>query len=140
MATHRPPDRTPTVTGLDHCGNSPRMALTADLVVAWAGGGNDDDVVGTRLADDVSHTVLGPGAADSSHGAEAVARSFRAPGDVERLTVHGLLSHGKESACDGTLTLTDGSEVDFAHHFSFASAGKQAGLRSIRTYLIPRAA
>lgn len=130
------------VTGLEHCGNSPRMAITADLVVAWAEG--DDATLTPWFADDVSHTVvghpspdLGPSSPGERHGVADTLRSFRSPGTVTHLAVHGLLSHGKEAACDGTATLADGHPVDFAHHFTFASAGRQAKVRSIRTYLIP---
>lgn len=34
------------VTGIEHCGNSPRMAITADLVIAWADG--DDTTLSAR--------------------------------------------------------------------------------------------
>lgn len=122
------------VTGLEHCGNSPRMEITANLVVAWALG--EDAALSPWFADDVSHSVLGPTSVSQSEGSSDVLRSFRAPGAVTDLAVHGLLSHGKEAACDGTAILLDGPPVNFAHHFTFASAGKQAKLRTIRTYLV----
>lgn len=126
------PDRQLPVTGLEHCGNSPRMALTAELVVAWAVG--DGAVLAPWCDDDVVHSVAGTGA--STRGPVDVPESFRAPGPVTDLAVHGLLSHGKMAACDGTATLADGSAVDFAHHVTFASAGKQAKIRSIRSYVV----
>lgn len=129
-------ESTLTVTGLDHCGNSPRMAITAELVVAWAEG--DETTLTPWFADEVSHFVTGPSPARERHGAADILRSFRAPGAVTHLAVHGLLSHGKEAACDGTATLADGRLVDFAHHITFASAGKQAKVRAIRTFEIPR--
>lgn len=58
---------------------------------------------------------------------------------MTHLAVHGLLSHGKEAACDGTATLADGTLVDFAHLITFASAGKQAKVRAIRTFEVARA-
>lgn len=69
-------DRTLPVTGLDHCGNSPRMATTAELVVAWSQA--DESTLAPWFADDVSHTVAGPSPARACHGAaETPGRSAR---------------------------------------------------------------
>lgn len=126
------------VTGMEHCGNSPRMAITAEILTAWAH--SDDATLARWFADDVAHTIAGssPDSAGDGTAAQDALGSFRAPGPVTRLEVHGLLSHGKEAACDGTATLADGTVVDFAHHFTFASAGKQARVRSIRTFQLTR--
>lgn len=133
-------DATPTVTGLDHCGNSPRMAITAEILTAWAQ--RDGATLAPWLAADVTHTtateISTTDGAGDAEGRESVLETFRAPGAVTRLDVHGLLSHGKEAACDATAILADGRTVDVAHHFGFASAGKQAKVRSIRTYLFVR--
>lgn len=122
-----------TVTGLENCGNSPRMAITAEILTAWATG--DSATLTTWFADDVVHSIVGPTANPVT--AQPLT-TFSSPEPVAHLEVHGLLSHGKEAACDGTATLTDGQLVDFAHHFTFASAGKQAKVRSIRTFQIVR--
>lgn len=127
-------DRPMPVTGLEHCGNSPRMALTGELVVAWAQG--DHALVAPWFDDDAVYSLAGT-SAESRGSVDALAK-FRAPRTVTHLAVHGLLSHGKVAACDGTATLDDGSLVDFAHHLTFGSAGKQAKIKSIRSYLIPR--
>ncbi|GAA1718357.1 nuclear transport factor 2 family protein [Dietzia cercidiphylli] len=121
-----------SVTGLEHCGNSPRTAITAQILLAWAQG--DDSTLASWLADDVSHTLVGSSSDTPCHGTAATLRSFRAPGPMTRLVVHGLLSHGKEAACDGTATLEDGTVVHFAHHATFTSAGKKEKVREIRTY------
>lgn len=142
--------RPPKVSDVDltapsDCGNSPRMALVADIITAWASG--DDALVHEWLADDARWVLVGaqgPGEASSAVDGEAA-------DDVEAIdvivpppfeAVHGeiltVLNHGRLAACDGYLA-RGAERVDFCHVIRFAGVSRTAKIREIRTYLQPAA-
>lgn len=100
------------ITLPDGCGNSPRMALVADFVSAWARGEELDE----WLREDVTWTVHGEAGTGS-----------------ETLTVHSIITHGRLASCDGQL---DGGV--FSHVLRFASTAKTAKIVEIRSYHVPR--
>lgn len=133
------------------CGNSPRMALVADIVTAWAAG--DDALVQEWLSDDARWILVGaqdPGE-DASSSADANGAEKGAAADDGMIATivpppfeagHGeiltVLNHGRLAACDGYL-VGDTERVDFCHVIRFAGASKTAKIREIRTYLLPAA-
>ena len=140
------------------CGNSPRMALVAEVITAWASG--DDALVQEWLAVDARWILVGaqdPGdatvaltgtlpavtatatptptndsASDSPKGA-----IVPPPFDADHGEILTVLSHGRHAACDGYLVRGE-ERVDFCHVIRFAGATKTAKIREIR-YLLPAA-
>ncbi|WP_417233455.1 hypothetical protein [Arthrobacter sp.] len=115
------------------CGNSPRLLLVGDLIVAWARG--DRAAVEPRLADDFSWSVVGA-ATDSGPHQPGIPRPGLEP---ERIEILSTITHGRLAACDGFLA--DGPRrVDFCHVLHFTGASKTARIAAVRTYLQPSAA
>ena len=101
------------ITLPDGCGNSPRMALVADFVRAWASGEDLDQ----WLREDATWTV---------HGVTGT-------GSAQTLTVHSIITHGRLASCDGEL-----DDLLFSHVLRFASTAKTAKIVEIRSYHVPR--
>ncbi|MGP5294040.1 hypothetical protein [Corynebacterium casei] len=102
------------------CGNSPRMALVADLAVAWAA--DDKDTLDQWLADDPSWSTFGPALPETA---------------ISQVVVLGAINHGRAASCDGYLEFADSeqSRVRFSHVFAFSSTTKTAKVKAVRTYL-----
>lgn len=110
------------------CGNSPRVGIVNDVVVAWAAG--DTETLADWLADDFSWTVLGSDATGDVSGGK-VPRPPLSPGDIEVLAT---ITHGRLAACDGYMT-DDAARIDFCHTFRFVSTSKTAKVAEVRTYV-----
>src|SRR5690625_7230613 len=65
------------------CGNSPRMALVADLAVAWAA--DDKDTLEQWLADDPSWSAFGPALPETA---------------ISEVVVLGAINHGRAASCE----------------------------------------
>lgn len=113
------------------CGNSPRMALVAEIATAWARG--EDDAVREWLREDARWELVG-----SDDGAAAPG-IVPPPFDADAGEILTVLNHGRLAACDGYL-LRGTQRVDFCHVLHFAGATKTARIREIRTYLQPATA
>ncbi|MGO2821706.1 MAG: hypothetical protein ACTIA5_12980 [Brachybacterium tyrofermentans] len=143
------------------CGNSPRMALVAEVITAWASG--DDALVQEWLAVDARWVLVGaqdPGDAASSADGDTAGSDSNGdtkntstndsasdspkgaivppPFDADHGEILTVLSHGRHAACDGYLVRGE-ERVDFCHVIRFAGATKTAKIREIRTYLLPAA-
>ena len=113
----------------EDCGNSPRMAIVAEIAAAWAAG--EEDSVREWLREDVAWTLVGEHA-PASDG------YVRPPLTAESGEILTVLNHGRLAACDGYL-MREGERVDFCHVIRFAGTTKTAKIREIRTYLQPAA-
>lgn len=116
------PMKTTLPTG---CGNSPRVGIVNELVLAWVAG--DTEAVTGWLADDFSWTVVG---SRELSGGEVP----RLPLSPEHVEILATITHGRLAACDGYMT-DDAARIDFCHTFRFASTSKAAKVSEIRTYL-----
>ena len=110
----------------EDCGNSPRMALVAEIVTSWAA--RDDTAVREWLREDAHWELVG--GADDAAQEGIVPPPFAA----ERGEILTVLNHGRLAACDGYLVRGQ-ERVDFCHVLRFAGATKTARIREIRTYL-----
>lgn len=138
--------RPPKVSDMDliapsDCGNSPRMALVADIITAWASG--DGALVHEWLADGACWVLVGaqgPREAsgevdgDAASGDGALLDIVPPPFEADHGEILTVLNHGRLAACDGYL-VCDTERVDFCHVIRFAGASKTAKIREIRTYL-----
>lgn len=121
------------------CGNSPRMALVAEIITAWASG--DDALVHGWLSDDVLWSLVGArnpeDVSSSPDGGDAVtAVIVPPPFDADHGEILTVLNHGRLAACDGYL-VRGRERVDFCHVIHFAGVAKTARIREVRTYLQP---
>lgn len=109
----------------EDCGNSPRMAIVADIAAAWAVG--EEATVREWLREDATWLLVG-------EGGSAPGGIVEPPFVAERGEILTVLNHGRLASCDGYL-VRDGERVDFCHMIRFAGATKTAKIREIRTYL-----
>ena len=124
----------------EDCGNSPRMALVAEIVTAWAA--QDVGTVREWLHEGARWVLVGTdaaaedGAEDGGAGRSAQPPIVPPPFSAERGEILTVLNHGRLAACDGFVVRGD-ERVDFCHVLRFAGAAKTAKIREIRTYLQP---
>ncbi|MFC7457103.1 nuclear transport factor 2 family protein [Brachybacterium sp. GCM10030267] len=111
------------------CGNSPRMAIVADVAAAWASG--DHDAIREWLTDDARWVRVGADGPDASHGGPAIVPP---PFEAERGEILTVVNHGRGAACDGYLIRGE-DRADFCHVLRFAGAARTARIREVRTYL-----
>ena len=112
------------------CGNAPRKAQVRDWLIAFASG--DVDAVCAELSDDVTWEIAG---AAPTSGIDAVRSQLEALADhdVSALTIRPLISHGKEFAAEGTLTV-GGSNERFAYVLTWSSHAKTADISYVLNY------
>lgn len=127
------------------CGNSPRMALVAEVITAWASA--QDALVQEWLADDARWIMVGAqtagemssrGDGDAVDGDSPRGAIVPPPFEADRGEILTVLNHGRLAACDGYLVRGE-DRVNFCHVIRFAGATKTAKIREIRTYLLPAA-
>lgn len=111
------------------CGNSPRMAIVAELVSAWIR--SDAAALGEWLADDISWQFVGGATLTGPDAATTVLPPITADGG----TLLSVVNHGKFAACDGYLE-GDGQRLQFAHMLRFTGAAKTAKLAEVRSYVV----
>lgn len=111
------------------CGNSPRITIVGDFVVAWAKG--DTEAVAEWLTDDLSWVIVGAEAHTGSGSATKVVP--RIPPD--QLEVLSIVTHGRLASCDGYL-VAGSKRVSFSHAIRFAGTARSAKIAEIRSYLI----
>lgn len=104
------------------CGNAPRIFIVADFAGRWAAG---DEAIADILATDCTWLVNGeprpaPAFADLA-------------GEVMRVELRSVITHGREAACEGTLVTMDDA-LDFCHVLRFSGAARSARIVEVRTY------
>lgn len=111
-------------------GHSPRNVRCRDWLVDLANGNIDQAC--NELADDVSWEVAGD---DPVTGIEDVRSRIAClrESKVTTLEIRHLISHGKEIAAEGTMTI-DGNEERFVHIISYRSHAKTAKISRLLTY------
>jgi len=105
-----------------NCGNAPNQIFLRDFNVAFAEG--NIDFILENISEDIEWIVIG----DSTiHGKTEFEAALRKMSDVraESLTINGIITHGKEAALHGEMTLNTGDTYIFCDIYEFVSAGKQ---------------
>lgn len=112
--------------------NSPKKQVLQELTVLFAS--YQIDKVKAWFADDITWTLVG----DSPiQGKEAFADALAAmsPNKATRLTIHSMLTHGREAAVHGEMQMEDGKRFGFADFYTFTSAGSSR-IHAITSYVI----
>lgn len=113
--------------------NSPKKQFLQELTVLFAS--YQIDKVKAWFADDITWTLVG----DSPiQGKEAFAAALAAMSHnkATRLTIHSMLTHGREAAVHGEMLMEDGKRFGFADFYTFTSAGASR-IKAITSYVIP---
>ena len=115
----------------EDCGNAPRKALLRDFHVALADG--DLDAALAWLSDSVVWEWVGE---KTAAGKAEAAEALRAVPPVEELIIEAIITHGAHAAAHGTFTSAQGVTSGFCQVYRFESAGRQAKIKSVKSYVI----
>lgn len=58
-------------------------------------------------------------------------------GEPTELRIHNIITHGNTAAANFTLTLNDGTQVEYCDVYVFGSSGKRATIKEVKSYRIP---
>jgi len=113
------------------CGNAPRHQIITQILTAAYG--KDLPVLERWFSPDIRWSIAGK---EALTGFDAVREWVLAT--PEKLTVRFLsvLTHGSEGSADGQTYEHDKSVTHFSHVLKFASAGKSAKVKEIRSYFV----
>lgn len=112
--------------------NTPKKKLIADLTAYFSA----YDLISVKefLADDVVWTLVGE---QPIHGKANFLAALQEMSEVKatELTIHQIITHGREAAVSGQMMMEDGKSYGFSDFYVFASAGSKM-VKSIRSYVI----
>lgn len=114
------------IVSCPNCGNSPKMEFLKQFKIAFAEG--RVEFLMESVTDDVVWDMIGE---RKIEGKEEFERELekRKEEKVTELILHQIVSHGKEGAANGILTLQNGNRFAFSDFYQFRSAkGKKVKL------------
>lgn len=112
--------------------HSPKKQFIQELTVLFAS--YQVDKVKLYFADDIIWTLVGDA---PIQGKEQFANALRrmAGNKATELTIHTILTHGKEATVNGEMVMADGKRYGFSDFYIFTSAGAKI-IQSITSYVI----
>ena len=115
-----------------NCGNSPKNEFLKELNIAFARAAVDQvmDVV----TDDFELKMVG---SQLIKGKAALKAMFQQQQEIvmEAISLHNIITHGKEGAVNGEFTMSDGKRYAFADFYQFENV-KAKKVSKITSYLI----
>ncbi len=115
------------------CGNSPKREMVKQLTQYFAA--YDIDKAMQFMATDVVWTLVGDVPIKGKDGFGSALKEM-STNKTKELTIHGVVTHGKEAAVHGELLMEDGNRFGFSDFYEFTST-KSSTVKSIRSYVIP---
>ncbi|MDO6518991.1 nuclear transport factor 2 family protein [Zobellia uliginosa] len=115
-----------------NCGNSPKMEFLKQFNIAFAKG--DIAFLIENVTDDIVWNIIGD---KTIEGIEVFAEELEKIQSVKasELILDQILSHGKEGAANGWMTMENGMRYAFSDFYLFQSA-KGEKLKEITSYCI----
>ena len=115
--------------GIESCGNAPKKIVLEQLIVAMAT--ENKAYLEDKLASDIEWNFVGKKVYKGIRNLEAALKELPI---CEEIIIETVITHGRDGAVNGVLLCRE-ETVGFSHIFQFASAGKQARLIKLTTYL-----
>ncbi|MEQ9217859.1 MAG: nuclear transport factor 2 family protein [Cyclobacteriaceae bacterium] len=114
------------------CGNAPKKELIRDLTIYFVS--YEIERAMEYMDNDVVWTLVGD---EPIEGKEPFAAALKEMmgNKAAALTIDSIVTHGKEAAVHGEMTMEDGSVFGFADFYEFTSAGGSK-VKSIKSYVI----
>ncbi|MEM6430697.1 MAG: nuclear transport factor 2 family protein [Deinococcota bacterium] len=100
------------------CGNAPRKLLLRDISIAFVE--NDVEMLLEHAHKDITWNRVGNSITEGKAAFEEVLLHRTLP-EARELTLHHILTHGKEGAVSGTVMFNDGLQHDFCDVYVFSS-------------------
>ncbi|MAU70776.1 MAG: DNA-binding protein [Pseudozobellia sp.] len=115
-----------------NCGNSPKMEFIKQFNIAFAEG--NITFLTKSVTDDILWNIIGD---KKIEGIEAFREELEKTQSVKasELTLYQILSHGKEGAANGVMTMENGNEYAFSDFYIFQSA-KGEKIKVITSYCV----
>lgn len=117
-----------------HCGNSPKKKLVLELTQAFASYALEQ--VSPHLAEDIVWALVGDSPISGKENFLAALLQM-SENKAAELTVHQILTHGKEAAVHGEMLMNDGETYGFADFYEFTST-KSEKVKAIVSYVISK--
>lgn len=116
------------------CGNSPKKALVKNLTILFSS--YDIEKAMDFLDDNVKWTLVGD---ESIIGKKQFRTALEemSQNKALELTIHSIITHGKEAAVNGEMVMEDGNIFAFSDFYEFSSA-KGDSFKSIVSYVIQK--
>jgi hypothetical protein len=117
----------------DGCGNAPRKIILRDLFIAIVE--KDIEVISDYVDESLIYTEVGN---RESRGIQSLFDQLEETVDseVRQLEFYHIITHGKTAAVNGKVVTADRKELHFSTVVVFSSAGKQAKVKKMKSYII----
>lgn len=117
----------------EDCGNAPRKVILRDLFIAIVE--RDTQTMLEYVSEDLIYVDVGN---VETKGIQALFARLdeTVNNDVRVLELTNIITHGKTAAVNGKVVTIDQQEIHFATVVMFASAGKQAKVKEMTSYII----
>lgn len=114
------------------CGNSPKKILIRQLTVDFAS--YEVEKVKDYFADDIEWRLIGD---KSIKGKEEFAEALEQMSNhkVSDLTIHSIITHGREASVNGEMVMGNNDRFAFADFYKFTSAASSK-IEIITSYVI----
>lgn len=114
------------------CDNAPKKVLVKQLTVYFAS--YDIEKAMQYLEDNVVWTLVGDKPIQGKQNFAAALKEMSHNKALE-LTIHSIITHGKEAAVNGEMLMENGQTFGFSDFYQFSSAKGQK-VRSILSYVV----
>lgn len=115
-----------------NCGNSPKMEFLKDFNIAFAKG--DVKFITENVTDEIVWNIIGDKKIEGKEKFTGELEQMKSEKAAE-LTISQVLSHGKEGAANGIMTMQNGKKYAFSDFYRFKGA-KGVKINSITSYVI----
>ena len=121
------------VTIQTSCANSPKREFLKDFNVAFGTG--DAEFIIANVTDDIHWQILGDKIIDGIEDFQKNIQDMASTTKVNEITIDQVISHGKEGAVNGLITLKNGEQYAFADFYLFKNT-KSTLIETITSYVI----
>lgn len=115
-----------------NCGNSPKMTFLKEFNIAFAKG-NLEFLIG-NVTDEIVWNIIGDRKIEGKEKFKEELGKMKSEKATE-LIIEQILSHGKEGASNGIMTMQDGKKYAFSDFYVFKNT-KSTDVKSISSYVI----
>lgn len=116
----------------DSCGNAPKQAFLRELNVAFARA--DIRAIAQAVTDDIRWHLVGDRLLEGKDAFLAALEEMKTH-EATALTLHAIITHGREGAVHGEIALGDGATYAFCDVYTFSGA-KGDRVKAITSFVI----
>lgn len=114
------------------CGNSPKRKFIRDYNIAFAKG--DVEFILTHASDDIVWEIFGDRKIEGKESFQKALEEMKSH-KIKAITIHHIITHGKEGAVNGEMLMSDDKRYAFSDVYEFVSAGKTI-IKHMYSYIV----